>query len=201
MKRALVPCTIAILALSAAAAWAGGEKTAAAPIAHRIKLVNSSGVTGAQDITPFFTVPKWVYFSDTTFSDTMLTSTRVWSGKPLFRVTPEHESRIDLDGPTTLTVISLMPFHRDGLGYQAKYNIIVRIDDQAPQSVALKTSRSNPLYTTRVPGWTFGLPDGFDLPLGPGKHSIFLKAAPGPYEFLYVVSQKTDDNEPVVPDN
>ena len=200
MKRALVPCTIVILALGAVVASAA-ESSAPAVIAHRIKLVNSSGVTGAQDITPFFTVPKWVYFSDTTSSDTMLTSTRVWSEKPLFRVTSERESRIDIDGPTTLTVISLMPFHHDGMGYQAKYNMVVRVDDGPPQTVALRTTRANPLYTTRVPGWTFGLPDGFDLPLPAGKHTVYVKAAPGPYPFMYVVCQKVDDNEPVTPDN
>ena len=199
MKRALVLCTLAVMACSAATAFAGDGK-AAAPFARRIKLVNSSGVVSAQDITPFFTVPKWVYLSDTTSTDTMLTSTRVWSEHPLFRVTSDHESRVDISGPTTLTVISLMPFHRDGMGYQAKYAMNVRVDDGPAQLIWMATRRANPLYTTRVPGWTFGLPDGFDIPLGPGDHKVYIKAAPGPFEVLYVVMQKVDDGEVVTPD-
>jgi hypothetical protein len=121
----------------------------------------------------------------------MLTSTAVWINKPLYRLVKEHESRIDLDGPTDLTVITIVPFKNAGIGFKMDYTVSVRLDDGDAQVVDLHTQRGNPLYTTRVPGMTFGLPKAFLVSVPGGRHSVYLKPVDGPYDFAYAIFQVT----------
>jgi hypothetical protein len=182
----------AVLSLGVATVALAGKDEAGKPvIARRVALCNSAGLVGPQDISPFVSVPVPVEISDTTSADTMLTSTAVWVNKSLYRLVKDHESRVDVEGPTDLTVISMVPFKNNGLGFKMDYTISVRIDDGEPQIVDLHTQRGNPLYTTRVPGLTFGLPRAFMVVVPGGKHSVYVKPLEGPFDFAYSIFQVT----------
>ena len=185
-----VPLVLLSLLLCCVAAPAGakdkGDNKGAA-VARCVEICNSAGLTGVQDITPFVCVPHRISLSDTTQSDTMLTSTAVWVGRPLYRLVKDHESRIDLDGPQDLTVVTMMPFAKTVQEFARTYTMSVRIDDGDPQIVTQGTRRGNPIYTTRVPGLTFGIPRALMVNVPGGKHSVYLKPVDGPFEFLYAI--------------
>lgn len=158
-------------------------------IIRRIMLVNSSGVTGVDQQVPFFPVPRILNLSDTTTADTILTSSVVWTIEPLWRITKTHESRVDVVGPVSITCITMAPYHRPGLQYRISYRMGIRIDEGRTESVLIGTTRGNPLYTTRLPGWTFGAPQAFDIQVPSGRHSVYIKADKGPFDFLYCMFQ------------
>lgn len=191
MKKSAALMMLGLTMIVLKAAPASAAEPAAPAYCHRVRMVSSAGVQGVQDQTPFMVVPEWATCSDTTSADTMLSSTRVWDGKPLYRVTKERETRIDVEGPSSLAVVSMAPFHRQGLGYEMNYSISIRVDDNKPEVVWLKTTRANPLYTTQVPGWTFGLPEPVEVNLPAGKHSVYVKFATGDFDFAYTIFQKT----------
>jgi hypothetical protein len=196
MKHRLPLFALALLALcTAAPALAGkGDKEAkddqkGTSIARRVAICNSAGLVGVQDLTPFVNVPLSVEISDTTGRDTLLTSTAVWVNKPLYRLVKDRESRIDLDGPVAITVITMVPFGSSSMGFRMDYTMSNRLDEGEPQILDLHTQRGNPLYTTRVPGMTFGLPKAYEVSVPGGKHSLYLKPVDGSFDFLYAIFQ------------
>ncbi len=199
MKKLATLMLLGLTMIALKPATGSAEEKAAPAYCHRVRMVASAGVQGVQDQTPFMVVPEWANMSDTTSADTMLTSTKVWDGKPLYRINKERESRIDVEGPTSLAVVSMAPFHREGLAYEMYYAVSIRVDDNKPEVVWLKTTRANPLYTTQVPGWTFGLPEPVEVNLPAGKHSVYVKFAKGDFDFAYVTFQKTMFTDQIAP--
>ena len=201
MRRLVIPGIILLLAITllpAPGSARDSDKDKAKDAApdttsflHRIMLVNSSGVVGVDQQVPFFPVPRIVTLSDTTSADTILTSSVVWTIEPLWRITKTHESRIDLVGPVNITCITMAPYHRPGLQYRMSYRMSNRIDDGKPESILIGTTRGNPLYTTRLPGWTFGAPQAYDIQVPAGRHSLYIKAEKGPFDFLYCMFQES----------
>ncbi|MBI5837974.1 MAG: hypothetical protein HZB25_12085 [Candidatus Eisenbacteria bacterium] len=197
MKSRFLVLPLVILALCAAFApsSAGKDEKDAKDakqgpvLARRIGIVGTVGVVGPQDLTPFINVAQSVELSDSTERDTMITSSAVWVNKPLYRLVKEREARVDLEGPIALTVITMMPFEHSGLGFAMDYAVAIRLDEGDAQALPLNTRRSNPLYTTRVPGMTFGVPRAFEVVVPEGKHSVYLKVAGGPAKFVFAIFQ------------
>jgi hypothetical protein len=199
MKKLAVLLVFGLTVLGVGSASSEDAGSAPAGICKRVRMVNSTGLQGVQDLTPFLVVPQWANVSDTTSADTMLTSTAVWNQKPLYRVTPSRETRIDVDGPTHLTVISMVPFHRPNLGYEMYYSMAIRMDERKPETVWLKTTRANPLYTTGVPGWTFGLPEAIGVEVPGGRHSVYVKYVAGDFDFAYTCFQVNMTTDVITP--
>ncbi|HVP39944.1 MAG TPA: hypothetical protein VMS93_12250 [Candidatus Saccharimonadales bacterium] len=186
-------CAVFLAALCAAApaaAKGGSEDAAKVPIARRVEICNSAGVEGVQYLTPFLTVPRSVDVSDSTEKDTVITSSPAWMYRPLYRLAKGRESRIDIEGPTDLVVITLAPFLHAGVGFKMDYALSVHLDGGDPQRVDLHTQRSNPLYTAHLRGTTFGIPKAFLVAVPGGKHSVYVTAVDGPFDFCFATFQE-----------
>jgi hypothetical protein len=186
---------VAILAVCAVTPALAGKDDKAGDssrlIARRVAICNSAGVVGVQDLTPFLNVPTPIEMADTTGRDSLITSTAVWINRSLYRLNKDHESRIDVEGPTDLTVVTMAPFHEDNTGFKMDYTMSVRIENGGSQEIDLHTQRSSPLYTTRNTGMAFGQPKAFLVSIPGGRHSVYFKVIDGPVTFVYGIFHVT----------
>ncbi len=195
---ALGSCLLVIPALAPAA---DKPAPAAAGVAYPVAIVNSTGISGVDEITPFLGVVEQVNLTDDTPSDTMLTSQPVWRNKPLWKLTGLRESKINVTGPTMLTLATLAPFTIEYNEFKMEYIINVRVDGGAPDAISHRTQRSNPLYTTSVPGWTFGLPQALTVPVPAGKHVVSFQVKEAPKcPFVYGVVLRSRPPAWAIPD-
>src|SRR5206468_5253749 len=140
----------------------------------------TTGVPGVEDMAPYFSVPLTINLSDATPSDTLMTSSSAWWNLPLWHLAAAKESRLDIEGPVTVTLISLAPVNEKNVIPILRYRFSVRLDKGAPATI-LQTARiGNPL-SVRGGNALCGMPQSFEVQVPAGRHSVYFKIAEGDF--------------------